>query len=186
MKKLPLLLLLAFIIAFTGCKIGEDGVWEEYAEWRKANESWYNEQKVRVDSNGNKFYTEVSPVWDTTQSILIHYFNDRKLTEGNLSPLYTSTVDVKYKGCLYNDEPFDSSYALSASYGDSIYRTQCNKTIQGWTIALENMRVGDSCEVIIPQNLAYGTQDMGIIKPYSALKFQVKLVDIPYYEVKEK
>lgn len=185
MKKLPLLLILTLITIFTSCKIGDDGVWEEYAEWRKTNESWFNEQKVRVDANGNKFYTEVSPVWDTTQCVLIHYYNDRKLTEGNLTPLYTSTVDVKYRGCLYNEEPFDSSYSLTASYGDSIYRTQCNKTIQGWIIALENMRVGDSCEVIIPQNLAYGAQNMGIIKPYSALKFQIKLVDIPFYETKE-
>ena len=57
--------------------------------------------------------------------------------------------------------------------------------IQGWTVALEDMRVGDSCEVVIPYTMAYGAQSSGLIKPYSALKFHIKLVDIPFYQIKE-
>lgn len=185
MKKLPFFFIFAFAAIVSSCITDGESVWEQYAEWRETNENWFNEQKVRTDSNGLKYYNEISPEWDTTQSVLIHYFNNRKLTEGNLSPLYSSTVDVKYKGCLYNEVPFDSSYTLTAAYGDSIYRTECKKVILGWIVALEKMRVGDSCEVIIPQNLAYKDQDKGIIKPYSALKFHIKLVDIPFYEIKE-
>ena len=185
MRKLPLFFILILAAFVSSCLSESESIWEQYAEWREANESWYNEQKVRIDSNGLKYYTEISPVWDTTKSVLIHYFNNRKLTEGNLSPLYTSTVDVKYKGYLYNDEPFDSSYSLTASYGDSVYRTTCNKVIQGWIVALENMRVGDSCEVVMPYSMAYESQDLGTIKPYSALRFHIKLVDIPFYETKE-
>ena len=61
--------------------------------------------------------------------MLAHWFNDRKLTQGNLKPYYTSTVDVKYIGRLYNDEPFDSSYTLMADYGDSIFRTKVGRVI---------------------------------------------------------
>lgn len=186
MKKLPLLFIFAFAsIIVVSCSPGEDSAWDEYEDWRITNETWFAEQQNRTDADGSKYYTALVPAWDTSQCVLIHYFNDRKLTEGNLSPLYTSTVDVKYKGSLYNDVPFDSSYTNTAAYGDSLYRTQCNQVIQGWTVALEDMRVGDSCEVIIPYSLAYGAQNSGLIKPYSALKFHIKLVDIPFYQIKE-
>lgn len=184
MKKLPLFFTFALVAILYACTPSSSSIWDEYEAWRKNNESWLIEQQNRTNADGSKYYTTLVPDWDTTQYVLIHYFNDRKLTEGNLSPLFTSTVDVKYKGCLYNEEPFDSSYTNTASYGDSIYRTQCNKVIQGWAVALEDMRVGDSCEVVIPYSMAYGAQESGVIKPYSALKFNIKLVDIPFYEIK--
>lgn len=185
MKKLPFLFILAITAIIISCGSNDDSTWEDYTQWRESNIAWFNEQKARANEDGSKYYNVLIPDWDTSQCVLIHYFNDRKLTEGNLSPLYTSTVDVKYKGCLYNDEPFDSSYTNTASYGDSIYRTQCNNVIQGWVVALQDMRVGDSCEVVIPYSMAYGSQDLGTIKPYSMLKFGIKLVDIPFYEIKE-
>ena len=46
------------------------------------------------------------------------------------------------------------------------------------------MNVGDSVEIIIPYNMGYGGSQTGIIKPYSTLIFNLKLVDIPYYEVR--
>lgn len=116
--------------------------------------------------------------------MLIRYLNDRSKTEGNLSPLLTSTVDVKYIGRLYNGVPFDSSFRNVASYGDSLMRTTPGSLIQGWTIALMNMRVGDSARIVIPYNLGYGSSNSGVIKPYSTLVFDLKLVDIPYYEVR--
>ena len=185
MKKLPLFFILAFASIIYSCNLGDDSTWKEYEDWRESNENWFVEQQNRIDADGSKYYTALAPDWDTTQSVLIHYFNDRKLTEGNLSPLYTSTVDVKYKGYLYNGEPFDSSYTKTAAYGDSIFRTQCSQVIQGWIVALEDMRVGDSCEVVIPHSMAYGAQESGNIKPFSALRFHIKLVDIPFYEIKE-
>ncbi len=109
--------------------------------------------------------------------MLIHYFNDRAKTEGNLSPLVTSTVDAKYIGRLYNDEPFDSSFTMT-TYGDSIYRFRPSDMISGWQIALTDMRVGDSCRVVIPADQGYGVQSTGIILPYSVLVFDIKLTDI--------
>ncbi len=185
MKKLPFFFIFTFAIIAIGCSSEDENLWEDYAEWRDANDTWVNEQKERLNENGEKYYTTLVPSWDPSQFILIHYFNDRMLTANNPSPYYTSTVDVKYIGWLYNDESFDSSYGNTASYGDSLYRTKCNNVIQGWTVALEDMHIGDSCEVIIPYTMAYGAQTSGSILPYSALRFHIKLVDIPYYEVKE-
>ncbi len=185
MKKLPYILLLTlFIVGLTSCFGDGDDNWDEYREWRETNENWLAEQALKKNTDGSDYYTKLVPVWDEKAYVLIHYFNNRKLTEGNLSPLYTSTVDVKYIGRLYNDEAFDSSYTQT-TYGDSIYRTKCNAVIAGWTIALEDMRVGDSCEVIIPYQQGYMASQVGVIPPYSCLKFNMKLVDIPYYETNE-
>lgn len=159
-----------------------ESTWEEYKEWREANDNFFNEQKYLMTSQGN-YYQTIIPSWNNSAQILIRYLNDRKLTAGNLSPLLTSTVDVKYIGRLYNGEPFDSSYNLRTN-GDSIYRTDITGLIQGWQIALMNMNVGDSVEIVVPYNMGYGSSATGSIKPYSTLIFNLKLVDIPFYEVR--
>lgn len=182
MKKLPLLLISAILLIGTiACDNENKNVWKEYKEWREINEAWILEQTARTNPDGTPYYSKVTPNWDPSQYILLHYFNDRSETAGNLTPLLTSTVDVKYIGRLYNDEVFDSSYTLT-KWGDSIYRTKCLNVIPGWQIALEKMHVGDSVEIIIPYQSAYGAADNGVIKPYSALVFNVKLVDVYAYE----
>ena len=183
MRRLPFFIIAALTIIPIACN-STTNVWEEYREWRNINEEWFQEQTTRTDENGNLYYKKITPAWSPSDYVLVHYFNDRNLTAGNLSPLYTSTVDVKYIGRFYNDEAFDSSYTRTAAYGDSIYRTTCGNVISGWTAVLEDMHVGDSCEVIIPYALGYGDAVSSAIKPYSMLKFNIKLVNIPYYEIK--
>lgn len=189
MKRLPILLCLSALIAIvSSCKLDpEEDAWEYYEDWRNENLTWLQQQAARTNSDGSPYYKTVVPDWDAGAYVLIHYFNDRNATADNLSPLYTSTVDVKYKGQLYNDEAFDSSFTQTA-YGDSIYRTKLSDVVSGWAIALMDMHVGDSCEVLIPYQQGYGSTGSGsimtglTIPPYSALKFHIKLVDIPGYE----
>ena len=50
--------------------------------------------------------------------------------------------------------------------------------IKGWTEALKMMPVGSKWELYIPQELAYGSRDMGQIKPFSTLIFEIELLDI--------
>ncbi len=174
---------LALVASMTACNDDDTkDTWEQYAEWREENNKFFEEQQYLI-VDGRNFYSTLSPQWNTSAQILIRYLNDRSKTEGNLSPLLNSTVDVKYIGRLYNDVPFDSSYTQK-TYGDSIFRTQVNSLIDGWTIALQDMRVGDSARVVIPYTLGYGAQSLSVIKPYSTLVFDIKLVDIPYYEVR--
>lgn len=169
-------------VATTSCNDKNENTWDTYEKWRKANVAYYDSLKYQIE-DGRNVYSTLVPAWNTSAEVLIRYLNDRKLTEGNLSPLLTSTVDVKYIGRLYNKVPFDSSYNLTAN-GDSIYRTKVNSLIQGWTIALQDMRVGDSVEIVIPYTQGYGGAQTGGIPPYSTLVFNLKLVDIPYYEVR--
>lgn len=158
----------------------DNNTWSDYSEWREANNDWLLQQGALLDDDGNAFYTRVVPEWNKSAYVYMHYFNDRTLTEGNLSPMYTSTVSVKYIGRLYNNTPFDSSFTAV----DSLFTTKLGSVISGWTIALENMRVGDSARVIIPYQQGYGATSSGSIPPYSTLQFDIKLVDIPLYEIK--
>ncbi|MCM1521233.1 MAG: FKBP-type peptidyl-prolyl cis-trans isomerase [Muribaculaceae bacterium] len=180
---LPLMASVTMALTIVGCNDDEStNNWDDYKEWREANEAFFSEQQFRIE-DGKSYYQTLTPAWNTGAQILVRYLKDRSKTEGNYSPLLNSTVDVKYIGRLYNGEPFDSSFT-NTTYGDSIFRTRVNGVISGWTIALQEMRVGDSIQVVIPYSLGYGAQSAGIIKPYSTLVFDIKLVDIPYYEVR--
>ena len=179
----PLLLLGAVMALLSACD-DDDNTWKTYADWRDANTKFYDEQRLELTPEGQNFYETLTPAWNTSANILIRYLNDRSKTVGNLSPMLTSTVDVKYIGRLYNGVPFDSSFRNTASYGDSLLRAQPSGLIEGWKIALVNMRVGDSVRVVIPYKLGYGASGSGAIPPYSTLVFDMKLVDIPYYEVR--
>jgi len=162
----------------------DDNVWEDYADWREANTTFYDEQRFELTPEGQNYYETLSPAWNSSANILVRYLSDRSKTVGNLSPMLTSTVDVKYIGRLYNGVAFDSSFTKTASYGDSLMRGQVSSFIEGWKIALTSMRVGDSIRVVIPYKLGYGSTGSGTIPPYSTLVFDIKLVDVPYYEVR--
>ena len=88
-------------------------------------------------------------------------------------PADTSLVKVHYEGRLLNDSVFDSSYKR----GEPI-TLRCNQTIKGWTDAMVHMPAGSVWEVYIPQELAYGEREQGIIKPFSVLKFKIELLEV--------
>ena len=192
MKKqqyLPLLLIALSVgiltcLCLSSCN-DKEPTWEEYEAFRKVNENYYNEQAARTNPDGTPYYTTLHPSWNPQAEVLIHYFNDRALTAGNLRPMYTSTCAVKYIGRMYNDAAFDSSYLETSQWGDSVRLFAPKDVIAGWTIALLDMNVGDSCEVVIPYSQGYGSSGSTVIPPYATLRFNMKLTNIPYYEVPE-
>lgn len=155
-------------------------LYNAYQEWAEKNEAWLIEQQALTNDDGTPYFETVVPSWNPAAYVLVHYYNDRAETAGNLSPLSTSTIDTRYILHYYNGTAIDSSYTQT-TYGPGIFRTQLSSVITGWTIAFETMHVGDTCEIVIPYQWAYGTTSTSIL-PYSNLKFNVRLVDIPYYE----
>ena len=176
LRILPLLALAVVLLA-SSCNDDDQSTWEQYKEWREANEAFYEAQKYMME-DGKNVYTTLTPSWNSGASILIKYLSDRSKTEGNLSPMLNSTVKVKYTGRFYNDIPFDSSYLQP----DSVAEFKVSGVIPGWTTALQYMRVGDSARIVIPYMQAYGVSTSGAIPPYSTLIFNLKLVDIADYE----
>lgn len=163
----------------TACS-DDDDTWDNYTEWRDANNAFFEEQKFLMTPEGTNYYTTITSPSNSAAHVLIKYLTDRSKTVGNLSPMSNSTVTVKYIGKLYNGEAFDSSY----NQVDSVLNFNLLSVIPGWTIALQDMRVGDSARIVIPSGQGYGASTTGAIPPYSTLVFDVKLVDIPGYEIR--
>lgn len=184
MKRTPFILIAVMVLGsvLSSCfKDDDEKVAEEYADWRDLNTAWFTEQAGRVE-DGVNYYTKFTAPWDPNAEVLIHWFNDTNKTMGNLKPKFTSMVDVKYYLRLYDGTPIDSSYE-STSPADSLFRCRLNGgVIEGWAIAVPRMHIGDSCRVLIPYTVGYGTTTSGDIKPFSTLQFDIKLVGIPAYE----
>ena len=182
LKYLAIPLMLAAIPLLNSCGDDDDNS-NPYAEWADANAEWLSECENKLNPDGTAYYRRLRAPWDATTYVLIHYFGTPN-TEP-LRPLYTSTVDVAYKVYTCDNVCFDSSDNIIAPTPGALRVTlSSDGIITGWPIALTDMHVGDSCEVIIPYQMAYGVTGFQSVKPYSNLRFNMRLVDIPYYEVK--
>ncbi len=97
------------------------------------------------------------------------------LTAGSgAKPSRADKVRTHYHGTLIDGTVFDSSYHRGQPAEFPV-----SGVIAGWTEALQLMPVGAKYRLYIPHNLAYGERGAGgAIKPYSALIFDVELLDI--------
>lgn len=97
------------------------------------------------------------------------------VTQGNgAKPTASSRVKTHYHGTLIDGTVFDSSYNRGQPIDFAV-----NGVIAGWTEALQLMPVGSKWRLYIPYQLAYGERGAGAsIAPYSALIFDVELLDI--------
>ncbi len=180
MKRILLYILVAMTAMVVTSCLG-NSVEDEYKDWREANDEWFTKQKANTD-----YYTTITAPWDYNGQVLMHWYNDTMRTRTNLRPLFSSTVDVKYRGMTKDATPFDSSY-LRTSPADSIFRVKLNTSslVEGWSVAIMRMHIGDSCRVVIPYTLGYGSYEMSdVLKPYTNMIFDIKLVDIYGYETK--
>ncbi len=89
-------------------------------------------------------------------------------------PTMNDKVKVHYTGKLIDGTVFDSSYERKEPYEFNV-----GEVIPGWIEILQLMPVGSKWRVFIPQELAYGSRGRGgVIKPYSALIFDMELMEI--------
>lgn len=181
MKKLIIFLFAAISAcsAFVACTDDDDS--KALVEWRDANIKWLAETQSRKNADGTPYYQVVVPKWNNSSFVLVHYFNKRQNNPDALTPLYTSTVDVRYRLSLYNGVVCDSSSTLTEN-GPGIYRCQLNDLIDGWAAAVCDMNVGDTAEVVVPYAMGYGSNSQGSIPAYSNLVFNIRLSDIVLYE----
>ncbi|WP_142784023.1 FKBP-type peptidyl-prolyl cis-trans isomerase [Changchengzhania lutea] len=90
-------------------------------------------------------------------------------------PTAASKVKVHYHGTLIDGTVFDSSVDRGEPSEFGV-----GQVIKGWTEGLQLMPVGSKYKFFIPQDLAYGAfpRQGGPIKPFSALIFEVELLEI--------
>lgn len=89
-------------------------------------------------------------------------------------PTDTSQIQVNYEGKLIDGTVFDSSYERNMPF--TVDMSMPQRVIKGWTEALKMMPAGSKWEVTIPQELAYGAQNQGPIKPFSTLIFTIEVL----------
>ncbi|MDX2188460.1 MAG: FKBP-type peptidyl-prolyl cis-trans isomerase [Bacteroidota bacterium] len=89
-------------------------------------------------------------------------------------PADTSKVTTHYHGTLIDGTVFDSSVERGQPASFPV-----NGVIQGWQIALKEMKVGSKWKLFVPSELAYGPNGAGPkIGPNTTLIFEVELLSI--------
>ena len=84
-----------------------------------------------------------------------------------------SVVTVHYRGTLIDGREFDNSW--KRGYPEAF---RLNGLVEGFRLALLNMRIGDRWLVYIPYDLGYGKRTSGQIPGYSTLVFEIELIAI--------
>ncbi|ERP85817.1 MULTISPECIES: FKBP-type peptidyl-prolyl cis-trans isomerase [Stappiaceae] len=86
------------------------------------------------------------------------------------------TVVVHYTGWLMDGTKFDSSVDRGTPFSFTLGE---RRVIPGWEKGVEGMQVGGKRELIIPPDMAYGSQGAGgIIPPDATLKFEIELLEV--------
>jgi len=86
------------------------------------------------------------------------------------------TIEASYFGWISDGRIFDSTKQKGAENGPVAF--PLNGVIAGWTQGLSGQKVGSTVELTIPANLAYGSNENGIIPADSPLKFIVIIESI--------
>lgn len=133
---------------------------------KKEFKSYMDENEAFLASNSKKDSVVTLP--SGLQYIILKEGNGNK-------PTMNDKIKVHYTGKLIDGTIFDSSYQRNEPAEFIV-----GQVIPGWVEALQLMPVGSTWRVFIPENLAYGSQPPrgSSIKPYSALIFDVELLDI--------
>ncbi|MBK5719619.1 FKBP-type peptidyl-prolyl cis-trans isomerase [Dysgonomonas sp. Marseille-P4677] len=153
-------------------EIVQEAVQRGQAEKEAAQAEEAKAQYAAQIAEGDKFMAENKAKADViTLPSGLQY---KVITEGTgAKPTVSDRVTVHYKGTMIDGTTFDSSIDRGepATFGVS-------QVIKGWTEALLLMPVGSKWILYIPYDLAYGSRDQGVIKPFSNLIFEVELIDI--------
>ncbi|ULB34024.1 MULTISPECIES: FKBP-type peptidyl-prolyl cis-trans isomerase [Proteiniphilum] len=108
------------------------------------------------------------------------------------TPYFTDRVEVLYTGwykrdwsksdtykddkgnIIYNKVIFDST----ANRNNIPSKFQIKELVDGFSTALQHMKVGDKWEIWIPWYMGYGEISSGTIPAYTTLVFEIELVSI--------
>ncbi|MEE4316790.1 MAG: FKBP-type peptidyl-prolyl cis-trans isomerase [Erythrobacter sp.] len=96
-----------------------------------------------------------------------------KYLASDRKPTVADRVTVHYEGRLIDGTVFDSSHARGQPATFPLGRL-----VKGWQLAIPQMGVGETIEIAIPADLAYGPVGRGPIPPNATLVFTVELIAI--------
>jgi len=95
------------------------------------------------------------------------------------------SVGVRYTGKFLSGKEFDSNVEADTPYR---FRVGTPYLIEGWSLALVKMRLGEKSKVLLPSKVAYGSMGFGtydyygnyytIIPGYTPLIFEMQVVEL--------
>lgn len=85
------------------------------------------------------------------------------------------TVTVNYIATLQNGQEFDNSYKKGETF---TFEVGDNKVIEGWNKGMVGMKVGGERVIIIPSEMAYGSEGFGPIPGNATVVYAIELVSV--------
>lgn len=198
MKKIVFFMALVAVALFSSCSETSDEE-TEFADWQSRNDSYYAsvyaKAKQAVESGDTSWKIIHGYSKSETTSVPTNFIVVKVLAEGNngvtVSPLYTDSVKVHYRGYYMPSASFDTSvagypqnvgYQFDSSWTGNYNLAAMQPTkgvvgsfVNGYTTALLHMHPGDRWLVYIPYNLGYGASDYNSILGGSTLIFDMTL-----------
>lgn len=199
-KTLCFLLPLAALL-FASCEEVQEA--SKYDNWQVRNEAFIDSIAretggLIIDSEEKAAAVEVGRLFAiaTTAGTMSgdQYVYCKKITANpdGRRPLYTESVSAYYYGTLITGDRFDGNFTgYSALDQGTLNATDKAPTefdapsefsvsgvISGWTAALQLMKTGERWMLYIPYQSGYGTSGSGSILGYSALTFDLDLVEV--------
>lgn len=98
------------------------------------------------------------------------------VTGTGATPQSGQMVTVQYTGWLNNGTVFDSS--RNPGRGPFSFAIGTGAVISGWDEGVATIHVGGKRRLVIPPQLAYGSQGQGPIPPNATLTFDVQLLSV--------
>ena len=153
-------------------RYGKDALeWDAVKAFETFNSSGSERKKAEAEAAAKALASLTDGMQKTDSGL---YYQITK--EGNgVHPEKGTKVSVHYKGTLTDGTVFDSSYQRNEPIEFSV---GVGQVIPGWDEGILLLSKGAAARLVIPSELAYGSQGAGgVIPPDATLVFEVELVD---------
>ncbi|NOQ92196.1 MAG: peptidylprolyl isomerase, partial [Flavobacteriaceae bacterium] len=142
---------------------------EAFRSFEGARDKKIAETKKQMDAELDKIAAGFKKTDSGLRYQIIQKGSGKKAVKGD-------NISVHYKGQLLDGTVFDSSYQRKEPID---FQVGIGQVIKGWDEGLQLMQVGDKARLVIPSELAYGSQGAGgVIPPNATLIFDVELMDV--------
>lgn len=200
-RKILCFLLPLAALLFASCEEVQEA--SKYDNWQARNEAFIDSIAretggLIIDSEEKAAAVEVGRLFAiaTTAGTMSgdQYVYCKKITANpdGRRPLYTESVSAYYYGTLITGDRFDGNFTgysaldqgtLNATDKaptefDAPSKFSVSGVISGWTAALQLMKTGERWMLYIPYQSGYGTSGDRNILGYSALTFDLDLVEV--------
>ena len=142
---------------------------EAFRTFEGAREELIAASKAKMDADLDKLAAGFSKTDSGLRYQIIQKGSGAQASQGK-------EISVHYKGQLADGTVFDSSYDRKQPID---FTVGVGQVIKGWDEGLQLLKVGDKARLVIPSQLAYGSQGAGgVIPPDATLIFDVELMDV--------